>query len=143
VEVIGFEPTAPSLRTKCSAELSYTPRCRSAGVYPRSRGWPNALAAGPSRRSAGSLPRAPPSIRPPVRARPFDRGRGATVGGTELWRKPVANRRVLGIISVLGAVVAGILLGVLLFADQPTVLEVDFSPDSASESAPADEPADG
>jgi hypothetical protein len=26
VEVIGFEPTAPSLRTKCSAELSYTPR---------------------------------------------------------------------------------------------------------------------
>lgn len=26
VEVIGFEPTAPSLRTKCSAELSYTPQ---------------------------------------------------------------------------------------------------------------------
>ncbi len=26
VEVIGFEPTAPSLRTKCSARLSYTPR---------------------------------------------------------------------------------------------------------------------
>ena len=25
VEVIGFEPTAPSLRTKCSAKLSYTP----------------------------------------------------------------------------------------------------------------------
>jgi hypothetical protein len=48
----------------------------------------------------------------------------------------VTNRRVLAAISVLGAVVAGILLGVILFADQPTVLEVDFSPDSspASES---------
>jgi hypothetical protein len=31
VEVIGFEPTAPSLRTKCSARLSYTPRV-GAGV---------------------------------------------------------------------------------------------------------------
>ena len=33
VEVIGFEPTAPSLRTKCSARLSYTPifSCRGEG----------------------------------------------------------------------------------------------------------------
>jgi hypothetical protein len=48
----------------------------------------------------------------------------------------VTNRRVLAAISVLGAVVAGILLGVILFTDQPTVLEVDFSPDAspASES---------
>jgi hypothetical protein len=37
---------------------------------------------------------------------------------------------VLATISILGAVVAGILFGVLIFADQPTVLEVDFSPSS-------------
>jgi hypothetical protein len=50
----------------------------------------------------------------------------------------MASRRVLGTISVIGAVLAGILLGVLLFTDQPTVLEVDFSPDSrpATESSP-------
>ena len=40
VEVIGFEPTAPSLRTKCSAELSYTPRAASAKDAAVSRrGW--------------------------------------------------------------------------------------------------------
>ncbi|GEM_PF-6819033 len=39
VEVIGFEPTASSLRTKRSARLSYTPRNRTA-TGPRSeRGW--------------------------------------------------------------------------------------------------------
>jgi hypothetical protein len=32
VEVIGFEPTAPSLRTKCSARLSYTPKVRPRSV---------------------------------------------------------------------------------------------------------------
>jgi hypothetical protein len=40
------------------------------------------------------------------------------------------ERRVLGTISVLGAVVAGILFGVLLFSDTPTTLEVDYSPSS-------------
>jgi hypothetical protein len=54
----------------------------------------------------------------------------------------MANRRVLGTISVLGAVMAGILLGVLLFTDQPTVLEVDFSPTSES-TAPASPDRDG
>jgi hypothetical protein len=57
----------------------------------------------------------------------------------------VDNRRVLATISVLGAVVAGILLGVLLFVDQPTVLEVDFSPDSqpASDTGVDDDVHDG
>jgi hypothetical protein len=50
----------------------------------------------------------------------------------------VADRRVLGTISVLGAVLAGILLGVLLFTEQPTVLEVDFSPGSSSEATPSE-----
>jgi hypothetical protein len=44
----------------------------------------------------------------------------------------VAQNRVLATISILGAVVAGILFGVLIFTDQPTVLEVDFSPSSES-----------
>jgi hypothetical protein len=55
----------------------------------------------------------------------------------------VDNRRVLATISVLGAVVAGILLGVLLFVDQPTVLEVDFSPDSQPVSDTASETTAG
>jgi hypothetical protein len=52
------------------------------------------------------------------------------------------NGRLLATISVLGAVLAGVLLGVLLFAEQPTTLEVDYSPssDPASEAtAPAEE----
>jgi hypothetical protein len=48
----------------------------------------------------------------------------------------VADRRILGTISVLGAVIAGILFGVLLFTDQPTVLEVDFSPSSEAVADP-------
>jgi hypothetical protein len=47
------------------------------------------------------------------------------------------ERRVLGTISVLGAVVAGILLGVILFSSTPTTLEVDYSPSSVPASEPA------
>jgi hypothetical protein len=52
------------------------------------------------------------------------------------------ERRVLGTISVLGAVVAGILFGVLLFSDTPTTLEVDYSPSSVPAAEPAS-PEDG
>jgi hypothetical protein len=87
VEVIGFEPTAPSLRTKCSAELSYTPRCCSAGVYPRAPSRPNASRFGRGGEGSYDAADAPvegisgrltvhPAPRP---ARPFDRGAGATV----------------------------------------------------------------
>jgi hypothetical protein len=64
--------------------------------------------------------------------------------GTVRRRRPtvVTNRRVLATISVLGAVVAGILLGVILFTDQPTVLEVDFSPDSSPASESSQAPSD-
>jgi hypothetical protein len=88
VEVIGFEPTAPSLRTKCSAELSYTPRSCSAGVYPRISPRPNAHPAGvrPGQRApaivaadgGGGTLTVQPAPRP---ARPFDRTSGATVAG--------------------------------------------------------------
>jgi hypothetical protein len=47
------------------------------------------------------------------------------------------ERRVLGTISVIGAVVAGILLGVILFSSTPTTLEVDYSPSSVPASEPA------
>jgi hypothetical protein len=45
------------------------------------------------------------------------------------------DHRLLATISVVGAIVAGILFGIMLFVDQPTVLEVDFSPtgDAAAE----------
>jgi hypothetical protein len=51
----------------------------------------------------------------------------------------------LATISVVGAVLAGVLLGFLLFAGAPTTLEVDYSPSSSpspSATEPA-EPADG
>jgi hypothetical protein len=34
VEVTGFEPVTPSLRTRCSAELSYTPKAAESVAVP-------------------------------------------------------------------------------------------------------------
>jgi hypothetical protein len=90
------------------------------------------------------MPLSPTQRAPDTRRERADgRGRGGTVHpgrstaavplpllATSDLEVRVADNRVLATISILGAVVAGILFGVLIFADQPTVLEVDFSPSS-------------
>jgi hypothetical protein len=106
-------------------------------VYPRPQRPPNAAASDHPDGHDGRLGHPDMPVRPTVRPGRSTAQRQLPWPRSASWEVSTVERRVLGTISVIGAVVAGILLGVILFSSTPTTLEVDYSPSSVPASEPA------